>query len=123
MRYSVEPRDRVFVKDYGSLPFPSIVKSLSKNLSGKSIIQELLYHSKQSTTDAFKTASKKAIAKPAKAIGNFSANKTADEITGAAPSIFIRPMQTKHAGEDLLEIAKESYVSSEKRNKSLADID
>ena len=40
MRYSVQPRDRIFVKGYGYLSFAknmckTIGKNISKNLSGK----------------------------------------------------------------------------------------
>ena len=40
MRYSTEPRDRIFVKNYGFLSFlknmgKKICKNVSKNLSGK----------------------------------------------------------------------------------------
>ena len=64
MCYSVQPRDRVFVKGCGFLPFPknigkNIGKSISNNLSGK-YSQKLLHHAKQSATDALKTASKRA---------------------------------------------------------------
>ena len=67
MRYSVQPRDRIFVKDCGFLSFAksmdkNIGKSRSKNLSGK-YIQKLLEHTKQSARDAFKTASNAAIQK------------------------------------------------------------
>ena len=39
-RYSVQPRDQIFVKDYGFLSFAknmgkNIGKNISKNLSGK----------------------------------------------------------------------------------------
>ena len=67
MRYSVQPRDRIFVKCYGFLSFAknmakNIGKNISKNLSGKyspGILagrQKILNHAKQSGTDAFKTA-------------------------------------------------------------------
>ena len=51
MRYSVQPRDRTFVKGYGFLSFvknmgKSIGKNISKNLSGK-YSQKLLHHTKQ----------------------------------------------------------------------------
>ena len=40
MRYSVQPRDRIFLKDYGFLSFAkimgkNIVNVINKNLSGK----------------------------------------------------------------------------------------
>ena len=64
-RYSVQPRDPKFVKSYEFLSFPrnlgkNIVKNISKNLSSK-YNQKLLDHTKQSATDALKTASKREI--------------------------------------------------------------
>ena len=58
MRYSVQPIDRVFVKSYGK----NIGKNISKNLSGK-YSQKRLDHTKQSATDALKTASEKSNSK------------------------------------------------------------
>ena len=51
MRYSVQPRDRIFVKGYGFLPFAkymgkNIGKNISKNLSSK-YSQKILYNAKQ----------------------------------------------------------------------------
>ena len=48
MRYSAQPRDQIFVKGFGFLSFAknmgkNIVKSLSKNLSGK-CSQKVLDH-------------------------------------------------------------------------------
>ena len=58
-RYSIETRERIFVKIYGFLSFAkNIVKSASKNLSGK-YSQKLLDYAKQSALDALKTASKR----------------------------------------------------------------
>ena len=50
MRYSVKPRDQIFVKGYGFLSFAknigkSIGKNKNKNFSGK-YSQELLDHAK-----------------------------------------------------------------------------
>ena len=66
-RYSVQPRDRIFVKGYGFLSFAknmgkNIGKNISKNFSSKYSLK-LFDHAKQSSTDAFKTASKRAIQK------------------------------------------------------------
>ena len=77
MRYSIEPRDRVYVKGYGFLSF---AKNMGKSLSNK-YGQKLLDSAKKSTTDAIKTASKRAIQKTAKATGDLIGNKTADKIT------------------------------------------
>ena len=57
MTYSVQPRYQKFVKDYGFLSFSKI---WLKNLSGK-YNQKLLDNAKQSATDAFQIASKRAI--------------------------------------------------------------
>ena len=56
-RYSVQPRERIFVKGYGFLSFAknmgrNLGKNLSKNLGGK-YSQKLLDHAKQSATDGF----------------------------------------------------------------------
>ena len=77
MRYSIEPRDRIYVKGYGFLSF---AKNMGKNLSNK-YGQKLLDSTKKSTTDAIKTASKRAIQKTAEATGDLIGNKIADKIT------------------------------------------
>ena len=59
MSYSVEPRDRMYVKRYRFLSF---AKNMGKNVSNK-YCQKLLYSAEKSTTDAIKTASKGAIQK------------------------------------------------------------
>ena len=56
MRYSTEPRD---LKEYGFLSF---AKNMGKSLSNK-YGQKFLDSTKKSTTDAIKTASKRAIQK------------------------------------------------------------
>ena len=58
----------------------NIDKSIRKNLRGKNS-QRLLDHAKQSATDVFKTASKRAIQKTAKAAGDLIGNKIANRIT------------------------------------------
>ena len=77
MRYSIERRDRIYVKGYGFLSFD---KNMGKSLSNK-YGQELLDSAKKSTTDAVKTASKRAIQKTAEGTGDLIANKIADEIS------------------------------------------
>ena len=57
----------------------NIDKSIRKNLRGKNS-QRLLDHAKQSATDVFKTASKRAIQKTAKAAGDLIGNKIANRI-------------------------------------------
>ena len=59
MRYSIERRDRMYVKGY---EFLSFAKYMGKSLSNK-YGQKLLDSAKKSTTNAIKTASKRAIQK------------------------------------------------------------
>ena len=65
VRYSVQPRDRIFVGDHGFLSFAkNMDKKISKNLSDKcspgmlAMRQKILEHTKKSATDALKTSSK-----------------------------------------------------------------
>ena len=76
MRYSTEPRDRIYVKGYGFLSF---AKNIGKNLSNR-YGQKLLDSAKKSTMDAIKTASKRANQKRAEATGNLIGNKIADNL-------------------------------------------
>ena len=50
MRYLTEPRDRIYVKEYGFLSF---TRNMGKNLRNK-YSQKLLDSAKKSTTDAIK---------------------------------------------------------------------
>ena len=83
-RYSVQPRDRIFVKSYGFLSFAKvwvkIDKSESKKLSGK-YSQKYLDHAKQSATDALKTSSERVIQKTADTTGALIRNKIANKNT------------------------------------------
>ena len=62
-RYSVWPRDRIFIKSCEFLSFP---RNMGKNIIKKSsskYSQKLLHHDKQSAKNAVKTALKRAIQK------------------------------------------------------------
>ena len=73
MRYSIEPRNRIYVKGYG---FMSFARSMS-NKYGKKLVDR----AKKSDTDAIKTASERAVQKTAEATGNLIGNKIADKTT------------------------------------------
>ena len=86
MRYLIEPRDsnnRIHVKEYGLLSF---AKNMGKSLSNK-YGQKLLDSAKKSTTDAIKTASKRAIQKTAEATGDLIGIKIADKITSVSTQL------------------------------------
>ena len=76
MRYSIETRDRIYVKGYGFLSF---AKNIGKSLSN-TYGQKLL----DSTKGAIKTASKRAIQKTAEVTGDLIGNKIADKITSVS---------------------------------------
>ena len=77
MRYSIEPKDRVYVKGHGFLSF---AKNMGKSLSNK-YGQKIIDNAKKSTTDAIKIASKRAIHKKAEATDDLIGNKITDKIT------------------------------------------
>ena len=79
MRYSVKPRERRHVEGYRFLSFP-------RNLNNK-YGQKLIDSAKQSATDAFKIASKRAIQKTAEATGDIIGNKIADKITSYSKNL------------------------------------
>ena len=80
MRYSIEPKDRMYVKEYGFLSF---AENVGKNLSNK-YSQKLLDTAKKFTTDAIKTTSKRAIQKTGEATGDLIGNKIPDKITSVS---------------------------------------
>ena len=89
MRYSIEPRDRIYVKGYGFLSFAKNIGThatkVTKNMSNK-YSQKLLDIAKKSTRDSIKTASKREIRKTAEATGDLIGNKITDKITSISKS-------------------------------------
>ena len=76
VRYSIEPRDRIYVKEYGFLSF---ARNMGKNLSNK-YGQNLFDTATKSTKDAIKITSKKVVQKTAEATGDLIGKKIADKI-------------------------------------------
>ena len=76
MRYSIEPRDQIFVKGYRFLSFG---KNIGKNLSRK-YSQHILIRLNNPPQVHLKLLNK-AIQKTAEAIGDLISNKIADNIT------------------------------------------
>ena len=73
MIYSIEPRDKIYVKGYGNLSF---AKNMGENLSNK-YRQKTLDSAKKITEDAKKTPSKRAITQSSfKFPKNFTLNTT-----------------------------------------------
>ena len=119
MRYSIEPRDRIYVKVYGFLCF---AKNMGKSLNNK-YGQKRIDSAKKSTKDAKKTASKRAIQKAAEAIGDLIGNKIADKITSVSKEKPDKELDNNDEREDV-EIAtpKKRYISPEKRKQIIEEL-
>ena len=117
-RYSVQPRDRIFVKGYGFLFFADNMgknfgKNISKILIGK-YSQKNFDQAKKSATDALKTSSKRAIQKTAEATGDLIGNKIANKITKVSKHSQQHNSETVTNEHDK-EMPTERYVSPERR--------
>ena len=116
MRYSIEPSDRIYVKGY---EFLSFAKNMGKSLSSK-YSQKLLDSAKKSTTDAIKTASKRAIQKTAEATDDLIGNKIADKIT----SVSKKPnnININNNEDEEIDIPKKRYISPEERQQIVNEL-
>ena len=106
MRYSIEPRDRIYAKGYGFLSF---TKNMGKSLSNK-YGQKLFDSAKKSTTDAIKTDSKRAIQKTAEATRDLIGNEIADKITSVS-----RKKSTKELHNDKIKNEDVEITTHKKR--------
>ena len=105
MRYSIEPRERRFVKGYGFMSFArNFSDKYSKSLMGKGIDLNKTFA---------KTAGKKILKKTAKATGDLIGNEIADKITSASK---------KSHDEVINGIPKERYISSKERQKIIDEL-
>ena len=102
MRYSIEPRERRFVKGYGFISF-------ARNFSDK-YSKSLMDVSKTFV----KTAGKKILKETAKATGDLIGNKIANKITA-------KPSKKSH-DEVINEIPKERYISPKERQKIIDEL-
>ena len=102
MRYSIEPRERRFVKGYD---FMSFARNFNDKYS-KSVMD---------LSKTFgKTAGKKILKETAKATGDLIGNKIADKITA-------KPSKKSH-DEVINGIPKERYISSKERQKIIDEL-
>ena len=110
IRYSIEPRERRYVKGYGFLSF---AKNVGRNLSNK-CGQKIVDTAKKSAADALKITGKKAIQKTAEATGDLVGNKTADRIT----SIPKKPASEPHSNVVNNDIPTERIIYLHKKDKN-----
>ena len=120
MRYSIEARDRIYVKVYGFLSF---AKNMGKSSSNK-YSQKLLDIAEKSTTDAIKTASKRENQKTAGATGDLIGNKTDDKITSISKKKPTKELPNDETKKEDVEIAtpKKRYISPEERKQIIEEL-
>ena len=116
MRYSIEPRDRIYVKGY---EFLSFAKNTGKNLSNK-YGQKIIDTAKKSTTNAIKTASKRVIQKAAETTGNLVGNKIADKTT-SVPKKSTKKLPTIDEDAELT-THKKRYISPKERQQIIDEL-
>ena len=118
IRYSIEPKDRIYVKGNGFLSF---TKNMGKILSNR-YGQKLFDSAKKSATDAIKTASKRAIQKTAKATGNFIGKKFCDK-TSSVSKKSTEKLQNDETEVDVERATpKERYISPEERQQIIDEL-
>ena len=112
MRYSVEPKDRIYVKGYGFMCF---ARSMSSKY-GKKLVDT----ARKSATDAIKTASKRAIQKTAEKTGDLVGNKTADKIRSVSKKSTKKLPTIDEDAE--LTTPKTRYISPEEREQIIDEL-
>ena len=120
MRYSIEPRERRFVKGYS---FMSFARNFSDKYS-KSLMDKGIDVSKKFA----KTAGKKILKKTAKATGDLIGNKIADKITAKPSPKDVTSVSKKSYNEEIQsdevnnEIPKERYISPKERQNIIDEL-
>ena len=116
MRYSIEPRDKIYVKGYGFLSF---AKNIGTDLSNK-YGQKILDTAKKSTTDAIKITSKRAIQKTIEATVDLIGNKIADKITSIS-KMHVKELPINDEDAEIT-TRKKRYLSPEERQKIIEEL-
>ena len=111
MRYSIEPRDSVYIKGYGFMSF-------TRNMSNK-YEKKLIDTANKSATDPIKTASKRAIQKTAEATGDLVGNKIADKITSVSKN---STKKLPTIDEDVESTTHKRYILPEERQKIIDEL-
>ena len=114
MRYSLEPRDIIYVKGYG---FMSFARSMN-NKYGKKLVDT----AKKSAADAIKAASKRAIQKTAEASGDLMGNKIADKITSVSKKKSSNDNNNNNDEDVETTTHKKRYISPEERQQFIEEL-
>ena len=118
MSYSIEPRNRIYVKGYG---FLTLAKNMGTQLSNK-YNQKRFDNTKKSTTSAIKTTSKKAIQRKAEATSDLIGNKIADKITSVSKKSSAKFRSQNDEANDESEASKERHISPENRKQVIDEL-
>ena len=84
--------------------------------------QKLLDTAKKSTTDAIKTASKRAIQKTAEAAGDLIGNKIADKITSTSKKSTKKLPNNETEVDEKRDTIEKRYISSEERQQIIDEL-
>ena len=118
MCYSIEPRERRYVKGYGFLSFAkNISKNISNKYSKKLVDSAVKSGASKVAIDAIKPASKRAIQKTAEATGDLVGNKIADKITSVS-----KKSKELLQNETNNEMPKERYISPKERQRIIDEL-
>ena len=120
MRYSIEPKDRIYVEGYGFLSF---AKNIGKNWSNK-YGQKLFGSAKKPAADAINTASEKVIQKSAEAIGDKIPDKSISKTLSTEQSskeLHSKNFENDNANNET-EVPKERYIFPEIRQKIIDEL-
>ena len=122
MRYSIDPRERIYVKGYRFLSFAKNIDKILSNTYG----QKLLDSAKKATTDAIKTASKRAIQKTAGATRDLIGNTFVDKITSVSkkPAMEFHSKELPNNNETDAETTthKKRYIYPEERQEIIDEL-
>ena len=123
MWYSIEPRNRIFVKIYGFLSFAKNMGThatkVAKNLNDR-YSRNILDSAKTFPADAIKTVSKRVIQNAVEANGDLIGNRLAYKIASVSKKSSTE-LQNNEANNEI-EIPKERYISPEKRQQIIDDL-
>ena len=118
MRYSIEPRERRYVKAYGFLSFAKKMGThatkVAKNLN-KKYDQKLVDIAKKSATRSLRIVDKKAVLNTAEASGDLVGNFIADKITSISKK---KTANEPHSNAASNEIPKK-HIYLHKKDKKL----
>ena len=126
MRYSIDRRNKIYVKSYGFLSFTENIAThaakVARDMSNKQS-QKLLNSAKIYTADATKTASKRAIEKTAEVTGDLICNKFADNVTciSKSPRNASKKLHSK-TDENEIEISKGRCIAPEKSEQRTVEL-